>query len=523
MLNVFLLSGVLFLKAYSADPQLPSSPCYSSNLKEQMQQREMLKQMRDMRPGANAQIQNYAKSQANQQMTDWQGKANALMAPYLSRAYQLQSQASSCRSESCASAIANQASSLSNDLINNVLPQVQAMARAAQQDMADTTKMPIGRLDEMSQANSGQPLASSRSQLYFPPLCTGFQPQSAAHSFFEWHKLQKQSANLGIKSIRDWNDKNATGLGEWACVGSLAMGNVRCFKREEDPKGNGQSCEKINGQIAACYDTAALWSPISSSKSKDDANWASWFDRPPKVLRVMAGALIIEEQETKKVIEEKTKEAQEMKLVAPLLRPQESNPAQKPLTEPPVPRWENWENKILSGKGLSIDDINLMTEGDKLRLRLLQDEILKKSNKAGLQDVLEQGAAKADQKIDEAAQWTKRNEENIQSTVELVENIAFISGPLAPAVSGGLELTAKTATVVSRMMVLRAEDSTPKQYALELVLLLGPDQIKKLGSQGLKATTELAGFTPEVSAQIVDNANTIADLMDKSKLLEGKK
>lgn len=483
----------------------------------------MLRQMRDMRPGANAQVQQYTQQQAAQQMTDWQAKASSLMAPYLSRTSQLQNQVSNCRNESCAAAIANQVSSLSNEVINNLLPQIQALVQSAQQEMTNAAKMPLSRLDELYRENSGQALPSSRSQLYFPPLCNGFQPQTAANTFFEWHKIQRPSPSLGFKNIREWNDKNSAGLGEWACVGSLAMGNVRCFSREDNPNGNGQSCEKVKGQITACYDSVALWTPIASSKAKEDANWASWFDRPPKVLRVMAGAVVMEEQDTQKAIKEKTKEVSEMKLIAPLLRPQENSAKAKPSLEPPVPRWENWEEKISTGKGLTSEDVKLMTDGDKLRLRQLQDEIWIKSNKAGLQDVLEQGASQADQKVGEAAQWTKRNEENIQSTVELIENMALISGPVAPVAAGGLETVAKTATVVSRMMVLRADDSTPRQYALELVLLLGPDQIKKLGSKGLTATTELAGFAPDVSNQIVNDANKIAEYLEKSKILEGKK
>lgn len=483
----------------------------------------MLRQMRDMRPGANAQVQQYTQQQSTQQMTDWQAKANALMAPYLARAYQLQGQASGCRNESCAAAIANQASALSNDVINNLLPKVQAMAQSAQQEMTNAARMPISRLDELYKENSGQNLPSSRSQVYFPPLCNGFQPQSAAGTFFEWHNLQRPAPSFDLKNIREWNDKNSTGLGEWACVGSLAMGNVRCFKREDNPNGNGQSCEKVKGQITACYDSVALWSPITSAKKTEDANWASWFDRPPKVLRVMAGAVVMEERDTEKAIKEKTKEAQEMQLVAPLLRPQESNLPSKPSSEPPVPRWEYWEDKMRSGKGLSAEDIKLMTDGDKIRYQQVIKDIKVTSDKAGLQDVLEQGAAKADQKLDEAAQWTKRNEENIKSTVELVENMALISGPAAPAVAGGLEAAAKTATVVSRMMVLRADDSTPRQYALELVVLMGPDQVLKLGSKGLSAATELAGFSPEISAKIVEDANKMADYIDKSKILEGKK
>ena len=519
---LFFLSGVAGIKAYSTSVQMPTSPCYSQNVQKQADQRAMLNQMRDMRPGANAQVQQYTQQQSNQQMTDWQAKANGLMAPYLARAYQLQGQAAGCRSKGCAEAIANQATALSNDVINNLLPQVQALARSAHQEMSNTAKMPLSRLDELYKENSGQALPSSRSDIFFPPLCNGFIPQSAASSFFDWHKLQS-APSADFKNIREWNDKNSTGLGEWACAGSLAMGNVRCFKRESNPNGNGQSCEKTNGQITACYDSVALWSPITSAKSNDNANWASWFDRPPKVLRVMAGALIMEEQDTEKIIKEKTKEAQEMKLIAPLLRPQESNSPSKPSSEPPVPRWENWEEKIKSGKGLSADDIKLMNEGDRLRLRQFMDDVLVSGNKSGLQLALEQGAAKADQKLVEAGQWTKRNEEHINSTVELVETMALISGPIAPAVAGGLEATAKTATVVSRMMILRAEDSTPRQYALELVVLLGPDQIKKLGAKGLTSSTQLAGFNAEISAKIVEDANKIADFIEKSKILEGKK
>lgn len=479
--------------------------------------------MRDMRPGANAQMQQYTQQQSAQQMTDWQSKANSLMAPYLARAYQLQGQASGCRSVSCASSIANQASSLSNDVINNLLPQIQNLARSAQQEMTNATRMPLSRLDELYKQNSGQNLPSSQSQFYFPPLCNGFQPQSAANNFFEWHSLQRPTPSLEFKNIREWNDKNSAGLGEWACAGSLAMGNVRCFKREDNPNGNGQSCEKVNGQITACYDSVALWSPISSAKTKDDANWASWFDRPPKVLRTMAGAVVMEEHNTEKIMKEKNKEAQEMKLVAPLLRPQETNAPTKKSSEPPVPRWEYWDENIRSGKGLTADDVKLMTDGDKIRYKQVIKEIQIASDKAGLQDVLEQGAAKADQKLDESAQWTKRNEENIKSTIELVENIGLISGPISPVVGGGLETIAKTATVVSRMMVLRADNSSPRQYALELVVLTGPAQILKLGFKGLLSATDLAGFSPEVSKQIVDEANKIAKYIKKTKIFEGKK
>lgn len=482
----------------------------------------MLRQMRDMRPGANAQVQQYTQQQTNQQMTDWQAQANSLISPYLSRVNQLQGQVSSCRNESCAAALANQVNALSSDVINNLLPQVQALAQSAQQEMTNAAKMPLSRLDELYKENSGESLPSSRSQLYFPPLCNGFQSQSAATTFFELHQLQRPTPSLALKNIREWNDKNSAGLGEWACVGSLAMGNVRCFQREDNPNGNGQSCEKVKGQVTACYDSVALWTPITSTKAKDTANWASWFDRPPKTLRVMAGAVVMEELNTEKAIKEKTKEAQEMKLVAPLLRPQETNTPSKPSTEPPVPRWEYWEEKMSAGKGLSAEDMKQMTEGDKIRFRQLLEDTLAKGNKSGMQLVLEQGAVKADQKLDEAAQWTKRNDENIQSTVELVENFALISAPLNPALAGSLEAAAKSATVASRMMILRADHSTPSQYAFELAVLLGPDQIKKLGNKGLIAATTLGGFSPEDAVKITDDAGKIADYLDKSKIFENR-
>lgn len=519
---VFILCGVGCLKAYSTSVQVPNSPCYSKNIQKQAEQQNMLRQMRDMRPGANAQVQQYSQQQSNQQMTDWQAKTNALIAPYLSRVSHLQGQVSSCRDESCANALANQVNALSSDVINNLLPQFQALAQSAQQEMANAAKMPLSRLDELYRENSGESLPSSRSQLYFPPLCNGFQPQSAATSSFEMRQLQRPTPSLALKNIREWNDKNSAGLGQWACVGSLAMGNVRCFERQDNPNGNGQSCEKVNGQVTACYDSVALWTPITSTKSKDAANWASWFDRPPKTLRVMAGAVVMEERDTEKVIKEKTKEAQEMKLVAPLLRPQESNAPSKPSVEPPVPRWENWEEKMKSGKGLSSEDMKQMTEGDQLRFRQLLEDTLAKGNKSGMQLVLEDGAAKADQKLDDTAQWTKRNEDNIQSTVELVENIALVTSPLNPALGGSLEAAAKSATVASRMLILRADGSTPTQYALELAVLLGPDQIKKLGSKGLTAATTLAGFSPDDASKIVDKAFTISDYLDKSKIFESR-
>lgn len=477
--------------------------------------------MRNIHPKTNTQIQQYTQQQSNQQMTDWQSQANSLIIPYLSQINQLQKQITNYQSKSYTNTLANQINALSNDIINNLLPQFQNLIQSTQQKITNAAKMPLSKLDELYKENSGEQLPSSRSQLYFPPLCNGFQPP-AAGTFFELHQLQRPTPSLALKNIREWNDANSTGLGEWACVGSLAMGNVRCFKREDNPNGNGQSCEKIKGQVTACYDSVALWTPITSTKAKDTANWASWFDRPPKTLRVMAGAVVMEEIDTEKAIKEKTKEAQEMKLVAPLLRPQETNKPSQPSTEPPVPRWENWEEKMSAGKGLSSEDMKQMTEADKIRFKQLLADTLVKGNKSGMQLVLEEGAVKADQKLDDAAQWTKRNDENIQSTVELVENFALISAPLNPALAGSLETAAKAATVASRMMILRADHSTPTQYALELAMLLGPDQIKKLGNKGLIAATTLAGFSPEDAVKITDDAVKISEYLDKSKIFENR-
>ncbi len=511
----------MFLSSTELHATSTTSPCFGSDMQAKADQRNMMRDMRNMRPQANAPIQRRSEQQSQASRDQFRSQSEALMAPYLARANQIMGMGRGCADVECAGAVLTAASSFQADVVNNLVPQMQQLAQSAQAEMINSTKMSLDRMEQVYQKNTGQSLPSSRSS-YFPPLCRSFSNMERSTMSVQWDKMTKgESSSLRFANIREWNQQNARGLGAWVCVGSLAMGSVRCFEKQEDPKGQGRICEKIGSQVAGCYDAISAWTPMQSSgATRDDSNWSSSFDQPPPLLRVMTGGMVIEEKNTEAVFKSKEKEIKEMQLVAPLLREPEAKTPRSSMKEPPAPLWASLEEKLRSLKGLSPDDIAKMSEADWARYRETQEEILKEGAKSGSRRVLEAGANAATgaavEALATAATWTKDNEEHIQSTVEMMETMAFIAGPLAPEVVGGIEAVAKGVTVVSRLLVLKADDRPAAEYAKDLVILLGPDQISKLQDKVLKKSVEFGGFSSAQADSIVEEAKTFSTLIDKA-------
>lgn len=482
----------------------------------------MMRDMRNMRPQANAQIQRRSQQQSQSTHDQFRQQSEALMAPYIARSNQIIGMSRGCADVACASQVLGAASAFQADVVNNLIPQMQQLAASAQAEMISSTKMSLDRMEQLYVKNTGQSLPASRGG-YFPPLCGSFvKNMELSKMSMDWNRLTANgSPSLKFSGVRAWNEKNTRGLNEWVCVGSLAMGNVRCFERQEDPKDQGQICEKIGNQISGCYDAVAAWNPIQSTRrSSEDSNWSSWFEKPPPKLRVMTGSVVVEERDTAVAFKEKEKEIKEMQLIVPLLRDPEQKTPSSPMKEPPVPLWASLEEKLRSHKGLTPDDMAKMSEGDWARYHQTQEEILKRGAKSGARLVVEDAAGAAvdstSKAVDSAAIWTKKNEENIQSTVDMMESMAFIFGPVAPEVVGGIEATAKAVTVASRMLILKSEDRPASEYAKNIVILLGPDQIAKLQDKGMKKSIELAGFSPDKADDIVEEAKLFATLIGKA-------
>lgn len=501
------------------------SPCLSDSAKQRAESREMLQQMRNMRPQANSQIDRRAQQQNQRAISDMQERANQMMAPYIARINSIRSQASGCASVACAESVYSQSSQLYADIMNRVLPEIQAMMASAQSEMAESQKVNLDKLRDIYQKNTGQPLPSSRGSVYFPPLCKTFKPGAIGErknpfmSMSEWlsGSASLSPAERSKRNIAEWNEKNGSNLGEWVCVGQLAMGNVRCFQKQEDPQGYGRVCEKASGQILGCYDTTAAWTPVAFARNSSSS--ISWFDNPPPKMRVMTGGVVVEERETKAMEQEQKKIIDEFK-IAPLLRdPESTSSKKKPLVEPPLP-FEVLEDKIRSGKGLSQQDLMQMSESDWNRFYQVTDDIQKQSAKADWQraseEALKDGGEYVGKKTDEAAGWVQTNKEHIDSTIDMLEVMALIGGPTEQVAVKGIEAVALTSKVASRLLLVRAQGGSTEKYAFELALIMGPEGLNKLTNKGVSQALADTGFSTTQAEEIARQASWIAKSIEKA-------
>jgi len=222
----------------------------------------------------------------------------------------------------------------------------------------------------------------------------------------------------------------------------------------------------------------------------------------------------------------KESEINEIISTVPLLRPPKEKEKSLKIKAPPKHTWQTLKDKILSGEGIDHADRKRMSKGDWVSYDKLIKEIQVRSEKSGARNVVEDEAAKISKAggevFDKAAEVHFQYKEHIDSTVDDMENFAFIITLVAPEVAAGLEGVAKAVKTTSRILSLRSEGKTTKEIGYELAYSMGKKKLESLPSKAVKKSLRLGGFSKKDTDKIYDRATRIVDTWDKVQELKKK-
>lgn len=181
------------------------------------------------------------------------------------------------------------------------------------------------------------------------------------------------------------------------------------------------------------------------------------------------------------------------------LRRQAGLPPREPRTVVPVP-FEVWEKKVREGKGLTPAELASFSRNDWNYLGKLIAELHRDGETSGgalTGRELGRGASEA---ADRSGEWIARNRETVEAAADLLEYGSIAALPASLPVSVALGSAETSLTVLAKLLILKSEHPDKKDVPKALAWIVGPEAVKKIGGDKLKAVFIEAGI-PGVKAE----------------------
>lgn len=165
----------------------------------------------------------------------------------------------------------------------------------------------------------------------------------------------------------------------------------------------------------------------------------------------------------------------------------------------PVP-FEVWEKKVREGKGLTPAELAAFSRNDWNYLGKLIAELHRDGETSGEALTGRELGRGASEAADRSGEWIARNRETVEAAADLLEYGSIAALPASLPVSVALGSAETSLTVLAKLLILKSEHPDKKDVPKALAWIVGPEAVKKIGGDKLKAVFIEAGI-PGVKAE----------------------